>query len=222
MALLEEMDLDQDGKVSLTDWEKSWEPFTEHSSDTMFFHAICAIVHGLRMPVDYDLSNPPPRHPDNNAEYVRAKISNLLQQGFAATLEFMMDTHIKVASRQLWDSDGFLPKGYKPPCPLRFLGEWLRAQKSLPPPKNEDPLSCDWSSGVPRDALTTTMKMKVAFLHLDRPQSGCACQQLLQQLVFVAGRNGTQACGTIRDYSCTPLCCVPVCSWLCTAHKECA
>lgn len=176
-ALLQEMDLDADGKVSLTDWEKSWEPFKENSSDSMFYHAICAVLHGLKMPVDYDLSNPLPRYPDNNAEYLSANISKLLQQGLAETLEFMMERHIKVASRQLWDSDGFLPKNYRPDCPVRFLGEWLHARKRPPPPEEEDPLSCDWSYGVPWDALTTTMKLKVAFLHLDRPQTGCACFQ---------------------------------------------
>jgi hypothetical protein len=166
------MDLDQDGEVNLADWENSWEPFKESSSDSMFFHAICAVVHGLKMPVDYDVLNPLPRYPDNNEEYLRTNISNILQQGLAATLDFILDAQIKVASRQLWDSDGFLPKNYKPPCAVRFLGEWLRAQKKPPPRQEEDPLSCDWSSGVPQGTLTTAMKLKVVFLHLDRPRTG--------------------------------------------------
>lgn len=173
-ALLAEMDVDADGKVSLEDWEKSWEPFKERGSDWMFFHAICAVVHGLKMPVDYDMEKPLVRYPDNNAEYLNANISSLLQQGLAETLEFMMDSHIKVASRQLWDSDGFLPKNYKPSCPVRFLGEWLRAQTKPPPPVEEDPLSFDWSTAVPKDSLSTNMKLRVAFMHLDRPQTGCA------------------------------------------------
>lgn len=172
---MKEMDQDQDGKVSLMDWEKSWEPFKQNGPDGKFYHAMCAIVHGLRMPVDYDPRHPLPRHPDNNEEYLRTNISKVLSEGLEQTLKFMKEAHIKVASGDLWDSDGFLPKNYIPACPVRFLGEWLRSQINTAPADEQDPLTCDWRSEVPKEALTTTMKLKVAFLHLDPQNTGCEC-----------------------------------------------
>jgi hypothetical protein len=62
----------------------------------------------------------------------------------------------------------------KPRCAVRFLGEWLRAQKKPFRRPEEDPLSCDWSYGVPQDILTTAMKFKVVIPHLDQPRTGCA------------------------------------------------
>jgi hypothetical protein len=172
--LLKVLDQDSDGVVSLSDWTTSWEPLKASASDEDFAHIMCAVLHGLHMPVDSNPAKKHPHYPCNNREYLTTNIAPLLEQGLAATLEVMAEAHMMAASRELWDEDGYLPHKYKPPCPVRFLGEWLQARQKPPPPPEEDPLQCDWGYSVPLHEMTRTMKIKAVFLHLDRPQTGFA------------------------------------------------
>lgn len=166
------MDRDGDGAINQDDWVSSWEAFKLSASDAQFYSAICAITHGLAMPVDYEPEQNPLRHPANNRSFCNARVGRLLEQGLAETINFLATLHVQAASKQLWEADGFLPPKFSHPCPVRFLGEWLQRNNPVPECARDDPHQVSWDAGVPMEDLTPQMMARAAFQHLDRPPRG--------------------------------------------------
>jgi hypothetical protein len=166
------MDRDGDGLISLADWTESLSSVCAASTAGDFDRAICAILHGATLPYDVDPVKTLPRYPISNQQYLKDTVYQVLKHGIAEVIEYMAQQHIMVASQQLWDSDGHLPKGYVPPNPIRILGQWLKdySKQTL----EDDIQAADWSSGVPWKCLTFRMKLRAVFGHLDRPPTGCA------------------------------------------------
>eukprot|EP00892_Ulva_mutabilis_P003277 jgi/Ulvmu1/1320/UM011_0048.1 len=191
--LLQDMDQDADGIISQSDWCSSWEAFKLSAPDSEFYSAICAITHGLNLPIDYDPKQTLLRHPANNRSFCNTSVARLLEQGLAETVEFLATLHVQVASKQLWEADGFLPPKFSQPCPVRFLGEWLRRHNPVQPGEDDDPHQLPWDDQVPLERLTPHMMSRAAFQHLDRPKRGFVALADVQRLVLTFKGNDGDA-----------------------------
>ena len=66
-------------------------------------------------------------HRDDARGYLGEELVPLLEKGLDALLREVESERLRVASGADWDEDGYVPDEWRPVRPMRFLGEWLRA-----------------------------------------------------------------------------------------------
>ena len=69
-------------------------------------------------------------HRDDARGYLGEELVPLLEKGLDALLREVESERLRVASGADWDEDGYVPDEWRPTRPLRFLGEWLRANSA--------------------------------------------------------------------------------------------
>ena len=69
-------------------------------------------------------------HRDDARGYLGEELVPLLERGLDALLREVETERLRVASGADWDEDGYVPDDWRPTRPLRFLGEWLRANSA--------------------------------------------------------------------------------------------
>jgi hypothetical protein len=174
--LLLELGADADGRITRQQWCSAMLALCATLSCADFDRVIFAIHKSTQSTVSLGTSADEPSYPVNNAAYVASALGKTLEQGLIATLRKMEEHHTLIASKQLWDADGYLPQKYKPERAIRILGEWLRNNNPYAAPSSGhvDPRELDWGPQVPVKHLGVGDMFTIAFHHLDETSSGCA------------------------------------------------
>eukprot|EP00955_Chlamydomonas_euryale_P032445 341399-Chlamydomonas_euryale.AAC.2 len=111
---------------------------------------------------------PPPLpyvHPSGCRKYLEAHVVPLLRRGMFEMVRELEADRLKLGSGADWTEDGYLPPGWKPFAPFRWLSNWLL--EHAPPPTQQ--LSADGFSSYRADA-----KAELIFEALDASGSGSA------------------------------------------------
>eukprot|EP00192_Tetraselmis_astigmatica_P009044 CAMPEP_0117657522 /NCGR_PEP_ID=MMETSP0804-20121206/5377_1 /TAXON_ID=1074897 /ORGANISM="Tetraselmis astigmatica, Strain CCMP880" /LENGTH=677 /DNA_ID=CAMNT_0005463985 /DNA_START=44 /DNA_END=2078 /DNA_ORIENTATION=+ len=120
---LDEMDLDKDGFVSWEEFLSAFEVMTANMTEEEFMHNIRKnVIMEEHLQDGY-------KHPVKNRRYLqRTYINAVLSEGLEQLVKEIYLHRATLASGTLWDEKGFLPRGYMPLNPLKFLGNFVMDQ----------------------------------------------------------------------------------------------
>ena len=118
------VDADDSGEIDEREYLDGMLHVTRHLSDAEFAHRVKDLLARTNKQVR------DPRyyfHCERNREYLRAELLPLVERGLDALMREVERERLRVAAGVDWDEDGYLPPDWRPLRPLRFLGEWLKA-----------------------------------------------------------------------------------------------
>ncbi len=134
---MEEMDIDSDRKISLSEWRTAMQIMSAGTSEEVFLEILSESLKAAGYDADGDY-----KHASANRAYLDATVMPLIADGIEQLLQTIESEALHIASGVDW-VDGYMPDDWKPVDTLAMLGKYvLDHRPSAPEPQESCVVDC--------------------------------------------------------------------------------